>query len=201
VGYFESPLDLPPHAYWAGCGRYDDPRREFRTLYCAPSPLTCLREKLAPFRLSLKMSEERRRLGKPTSTRVTLEWRTANALAAGRLEFREGRLIPIYEPAVRSRLEERLHDFLVSLRVSRLDLNEVQGSRRKLTQAIARLLYEEGEAGIMYQSRFDGQICCALFEGRVRLIPTEEANLLSAAIPEFEQVCEEFRLVVESKPL
>jgi hypothetical protein len=160
--------------------------------------LTCLREKLAPFRLSIRMSEERRRQGRPTSTRVTLEWRSTNALAAGRLELLEGDLVPVYEPAVRASLEEQLRDFLIGLRVSRLDLNEVQGNRRRITQAIARALYDKGAGGLLYQSRFDGQICCALFEGRTRLVLADEARLLSQPLPEFDKVCEEFRLAIES---
>lgn len=198
MGYFAAPLEFPPHARWLGSGRYDDPLREFRTLYCAPSPLTCLREKLAPFRLSLKMREERRRLGRSTSTTVTQEWRAGNSLASGRLELLEGGLVALYEPAVRAGLEERLHDLLIGQRISRLDLNEVQGNRRKVTQAIARALFERGEAGILYQSRLDGQVCCALFEGRALLIPEGEATLLSAPVPELEQVCGEFGLDVES---
>src|SRR5215208_6278102 len=154
VGYFETPLECPPHAYWFGDGRYDDPLREFQTLYCAPDPLTCLRETLAPFRVSIRMRDELQRQGKPLSKGgVPAKWRRENALAQGRLEILEGELIPMHQPGIRSRLEKDLKALLIDLEISFLDLGELQGNRRKLTQAIARTVFGWGAAGILYQSK------------------------------------------------
>lgn len=197
MGYFRSPLDYPPHEHSSGRGRYDDPRREFRTLYCAPDPLTCLRERLAGFRYSKKMSEDRRKQGKPSSKKVTLAWRTENALASGSLDLLKGELVPVYEPSTFSMLEEELSELLSELRISRLDAGHVMGRQRRLTRAIARAIFDQGGAGILYFSRRDHRLCCALFEGRARLVPIGTPKLLSEPLPEFDQVCEEFELDVE----
>jgi hypothetical protein len=127
-----------------------------------------------------------------------MKWRREHSLALGSLEILEGELVPIYEPGIRSRLEEDLKDLLMDLRISFLDLGDVQGNRRRLTQAIARTVFGWGAAGILYQSKLDGQLACALFESRARLIPAAEPKLLSETLPELDQVCREFGLDVES---
>jgi hypothetical protein len=86
----------------------------------------------------------------------------------------------------------------MDLRISFLDLEDVQGHRRRLPQAIARRVFGWGAAGILYQSKLDGQLACALFESRARLIPAAKPKLLSETLPELDQVCKEFGLNVES---
>ena len=161
--------------------------------------MTCLREKLAAFRLSIKMSEERKQQGKLPSKRVTDSWRAENVLAPATLEILEGELLPVYEPGVLSRLEEDLKDLLIRLKIRRLDLSQVQGSRRRLTQPLARAFFDWGAAGVLYRSRYDGEVCVALFEGRARLIPAGEPKRLSEPLSELDRVCEEFRLDIEPR--
>lgn len=60
LGYFEAPCDFPPHHLYAWTHRFDDPRREYRTIYCADEKQTCLREVLAdlwPNRVALSEYE------------------------------------------------------------------------------------------------------------------------------------------------
>ena len=53
VGYYAAPLGYTPWQLYQFNHRFDDTRRRFRTLYCAQSPETCLREVLADFRPNL----------------------------------------------------------------------------------------------------------------------------------------------------
>ena len=198
MGYFEAPLEYPPYEHLRWKGRYDDLLRDFRTLYASPYRLTCLREKLASFRLSLKMSEERRKLGRPTSRRSLADWREKNTLAPARLELLKGELFTVFDPETLTQVEEHLRDLLIGWKISRLDLAEVLGTRRKLTQHIARIFFDSGAAGVLYRSRFDGQLCVALFEGRARLVPGGDPKLLTGTLPELDQVLKEFRL--DAKP-
>jgi hypothetical protein len=160
--------------------------------------MTCLRERLAGFRYSKKMAEDRRKQGRPTSKKVTLAWRAENALASGSLELLKGELVPVYEPSTFSLLEEELRELLIELRIPRLDGGHVMGKQRRLTRAIARAIFEQGGAGILYFSRRDHRLCCALFEGRARLVSVGAPKLLSEPLQEFDQVCEEFELDVET---
>ena len=63
--------------------RWDDPKREYRTLYCAEQQLTCLREVLADLRPNTKAIAELRKLfGDNTPalqgvSEVLEEWRDA----------------------------------------------------------------------------------------------------------------------------
>ena len=77
----------------------------------------------------------------------------------------------------------------------------IQGGNREVTQAIARTLLNDWKAaGVLYRSKYDNQICAALFEDRFRLIPRGDAVPLTQPLPEFEQVCREFNLSLESEP-
>ncbi|MFY9825125.1 MAG: RES family NAD+ phosphorylase [Thermoanaerobaculia bacterium] len=200
MGHFEAPLDYPPYEHLTWRGRYDDVLRDFRTLYASPDPLTCLREKLAPFRLSLKMSEERRKLGRPASRKISPKWRQKNALAPAKIELLKGELFTVFDPETLSRVEENLKDLLIRWKISRLDLSEVLGARRRLTRNIARIFFDSGAAGVLYRSRLDGELCVALFEGRARLVSAGDPTLLSEPLPELDQVCKEFRLDVTPSP-
>jgi hypothetical protein len=145
------------------------------------------------------MSEERRKLGRPTSKRSLQKWREKNALAPARLELLKGELFTVFDPETLTRVEEHLKDLLIGWKISRLDLAEVLGTRRKLTQHIARIFFDSGAAGVLYLSRFDGELCVALFEGRARLVPAGDPEPLSEPLSDLDKVCEEFRLDVEPR--
>jgi hypothetical protein len=53
VGYHADPLGFTPLELYQFSHRFDDVHRRFRTLYCADSAETCLREVLADFRPNL----------------------------------------------------------------------------------------------------------------------------------------------------
>jgi hypothetical protein len=66
----------------------------------------------------------------------------------------------------REALRQELATTLLALGLSDLDLSRVLGTRRALTQAIARWAYERGYAGLGYYSRFAASYSLwAIFEG------------------------------------
>jgi len=115
-------------------------------------------------------------------------------LVSAEVEILSGEVLPLDDMLLRRDLRLKLSDLLLDLEVEHLDMDEIQGKRRELTQAIARTLFEEGAAGVLYRSKYDNELCGALFEGRARLLPHGEPRSLADPIPELEQVCEEFLL-------
>jgi hypothetical protein len=167
----------------------------FRTLYCSADPLTCLREKLAPLRPSLEAIEEYERVGVRSWSPVTGKWRRINMLADGHLEITSGDLLDLADIGVRISVALSLKSELAARSLDHLDLGHLQGNDYDLTQAVARLLFDRGAAGLVYRSRFDGERCAALFEGRARLQGIQSPRSLSESIPELDKVCKEFHIL------
>ena len=177
LGRREAPLALPDWEYCSWRHRWDDPAREYRTLYCAKKPPTALRESLAPLRPSTKVwaelgvsgdSERAQNLGV-----VSDAWFESHVLAGATIAA-TGPLVDIEDIKVRERLAIRHAHAFQELGVRHLDIGELRGRERRLTQAISRSLWGEGAAGIRYRSTIDGEECYALFEGRALLVPTDE---------------------------
>jgi RES domain len=196
VGYHASPLGFPPFEFF-GQGRFDGPPDLFRTLYCSESPLTCLRETLFKFRPSVKARSDFARLGKPTWPDVTAAWRRENVLISAELKIPSRDLLSLDDQSLLVSLEVELADLLLDLGVEHLTLGEIQGGERELTQAIARVLFLRGAAGLLFPSRYDGGPCAALFEGRAWLLGRSAPQSFTGAQPEFEQVCREYGLTLE----
>jgi len=194
VGNIANPLGFTPPEFCSWEGRFDDPSKIFRTLYCAEQSLTCLREKLADFRPSLKALKE---AGMESVSSIPGAWRATYALAPAVLRILSGDLIRIDDPGARRELETELRDFMLDLGVEHLDMGEIQGGDRRPTQAIAQTLYRWGAAGVVYRSKLDNEICLALFEGRAELLPSGEVRKLSDPLLELEKVCREFRLSLD----
>jgi len=112
---------------------------------------------------------------------------------SAQVEILSGEVLLLDDMTLRRDLRLKLADLLLDLGVEHLDMDEIQGKKRELTQAIARMLFEEGAAGVLYRSKYDNELCGALFEGRARLLP-HSVRSLADPIPELEQVCEEFLL-------
>jgi predicted RNA-binding protein YlqC (UPF0109 family) len=105
-----------------------------------------------------------------------------------------GSLVDLDEVEVRRELGVELADLLVKLKVRHLDMGEIQGSNRSLTQAIAGVLYRWGAAGAVYRSKLDNKPCVALFEGRAELFPAGEVWRMTDSLSELGRVCKEFEL-------
>ncbi len=87
-------------------------------------------------------------------------------------------------------------DILVSHGVKRLDISTLRSKERAVTQEIAGALFDQEAAGIVYRSNIDDQLCVALFEGRARLVPTGDPELLTEPVRALGRVCKELGLIL-----
>lgn len=183
--------------------RFDDPDHRFRTVYAAVHKITCFREVVGDLAPSTsEVAEFQRALGTifpeliPASA-VSWQWRQKQALALGLLRL-NGSLVDIDDVEVRRRLEKQHARLLARHGMEHLYIGEVRSTQRAVTQRIARSLYEEGAAGVLYRSNRDDMPCVALFEGAASLEPTGEIYPLTEPVPELLQVCSEYDLVLRS---
>jgi hypothetical protein len=112
VGHAGSPLDFVPHEYCSWEHRFDDPERQYRTVYGARYKVTALREVLADLRPEAKVRADFAQFqldqGVPVedlkvpAREVTAAWRQAHQLAPARVD-RDG---PLIEPDQPELLEE-----------------------------------------------------------------------------------------------
>jgi hypothetical protein len=180
--------------------RWDDPEREYRTIYCAEDVLTCLREVLADLRPNAKAIAELKELfGDDTPAlrgvgEVAAEWREAHllcpALAVSDHEFcdLDG------EVELRNELEHELALLLAMHDMDHLDISQVRSRDRIVTQTVSRELYERRYAGVRFGSNLDDRPCYALFEGRAELEGIGDALELTPDLDPLRQVCDEFGL-------
>jgi hypothetical protein len=202
VGHVKGPLRFPPKVYGSWQSRFSDPERKFRTLYCAADRLTCFYEVLAPLRPDTKALEEMAAMS-PSSVpegratvHVPMAWRRKHVLSQARMQVLRGSLVDLDSVPVRERIVRRYPKFFADREVEHFDGNVVQSSERELTQALGRLLYEDGAAGLLYGSKLKG-LCAALFERRARLVAVGRHQRLSEPIPEFQQACQHLQLTYD----
>lgn len=206
VGNHAEPLAFAPWELYEFSRRFDDLHERFRTLYCAESPETCLREVLADFRPNVAaMQRHVERYGPVAaddfpSQPVTAQWRIQHVLAPVTLRL-DGPLIDFTDVPTRHEIEERHRDLLVANDLPHLDLHEITTSRRAITQAIAADLYDRDVAAVRFPSRLDGQPCIALFEGRGSVSLAGEIVRLADPPPSpLAAVAAEWGLALEPTP-
>jgi hypothetical protein len=115
IGHIEAPLDYVPHEYCSWEHRFDDPHREYRTLYCAQHKITCLREVLADLRPESRVRAEFAEFQlaqgvaadelEVPAREVTDAFRRSHVLAPARVQ-RTGPIVDLDEPAL---LEVKIH--------------------------------------------------------------------------------------------
>lgn len=186
--------------------RFDDPQREYRTLYCAERKITALREVLADLRpnanvradfasFQINQGYEPSELYMP-AREVTESWRAEHALAQACLDC-DGGLADLDNVKLRNQLEIAHNDLLLRHGLDHLDISEIRSKTRPVTQAISRDLYEQGAAGLLFRSNLDDHQCVVLFEGRASLIETDEPRIeLTGDVDELIEVCSEFGLIL-----
>jgi hypothetical protein len=140
VGHVTDPLGFVPREHVSWAGRFDDPAREFRTLYVAERPETALRETLAPLRpdaaaiVALRDvvgadSDAERALGL-----VSLSELSRRALASGRLEASRP-LLDLTDYSMRAATAAHHAAILAAFGVPHLDETDLRSRRREFTQA------------------------------------------------------------------
>lgn len=179
VGHIRDPYGFPPRNVHEWSHRFDDLHRRWRTVYCAWSAETALREVLADLRPNAAtIARLLERYGDDAASdlppaAVTRAWRERNLLAPVRIELADGaRILDLTDVHVCRRLETIHAKLLVEHGMGRLDLHEITTRRRAVTRAIATLAYDEEEVGLIrYPSSIDlaATPCYALIEGRAHL--------------------------------
>jgi hypothetical protein len=198
-------LDYVHHRYIRWKHRFDDPEKQYRTLYCATERLTALREVLGDFRPNTKALAEFQEIFGPDAVGVlpagvvSWAWRETNVLAPGRITA-HGSLVDLDDVAIRQQLERKHAALLADHGMEHLDISDVRSTHRPVTQHIGRWLYEEGAAGVLYKSNRDDLLCVALFEGAAQLEADGPVELLVHPIPELLQVCDEYNLILRGAP-
>ena len=178
-------------------------RKEAQDTLLRRGPAYLLLRGLAPFRPdstalaematmspSLDSSEE------AAAGHVPMAWRRRHVLCPARMQVLRGALLDLDSVPVREEIARRHPWFLEGHDEPYLDGYIIQGRNRDLTQALGRLLYREGAAGLLYRSKLKG-ICAALFERRARLVEAGRSQRLSEPIPEFRQACHHLRLTYD----
>ncbi len=175
VAHRSDPLEFTPHERCSWGHRFDDLNRRHRTLYCAETPQTALREVLADLRPNAAVIAKHHQTYGPAAakslprTPITGSWRQQNVLVPCALVY-EGRLLDLADPGERREIEARHAHLLAEHGMSHLDLHEITTRRRIITQTIATDVYEHLDvAAIRFASSRDGHACIALFEGRAEL--------------------------------
>ncbi|MBJ7330655.1 MAG: RES domain-containing protein [Solirubrobacteraceae bacterium] len=171
IGHVSAPRDYVRHAYCSWQHRFDDPLHDYRTLYCAEQPITCLREVLGDLRPNTKaradfMEFQRAQGIHPDEVRepaneVTARWRQENALAPGVVR-RTGRLADLGNRRLLEQLATAHAFVLAEHGMHQLDLTNITSKNRRVTQEISRDLYEHGAAGLLFRSNHDGARCRAV---------------------------------------
>ncbi len=191
VGHAGTTCEFTPRHLCGWNNRFDDPKREYRTIYAADKKETCLREILADLRPNAKFLADFDKVfgddpALASAGRVTHAWRARHALVRAGIDLDSGTLAEIESAPVMHGLSRRLG--------ARLDVAALRSRDRDLTRAASRLLYDEGRAGVAFRSRLDKVPCRALFEGRARLTRLGPEILLRGPVKELLAVCAEYGL-------
>jgi hypothetical protein len=196
-----------PHEYCSWEHRFDDPQRDYRTVYGAQYKVTALREVLADLRPDTKARADFAQfqidqgvtvdeLQVPASA-VTAAWRQAHELAPARVE-RDGELVELDRPRLLDELATRHAALLAAHGMRQLNISEIRSKNRAVTQTIGRDLYERGAAGLLFRSNLDDHGCVVLFEGRAHFRADGDAIPLTEDVPELLYVCSEYHLTLDA---
>lgn len=179
VAHYTDPLEFTPHDRCSWGHRFDDIQRRHRTLYCARTRETALREVLADLRPNaLVIAKHRKTYGAAAAaslprTPITEKWRQDNVLVPCALIY-EGHLLDLTDTSERQEIELRHADLLAEHGMSHLDMHEITTRRRIVTQTIATDAYDNlNVAAIRFASSVDGGTCFVLFEDRAVLEQAE----------------------------
>lgn len=202
IGHISEPLALPPAKVYGWVNRFDDSRRRFRSLYCADDRLTALREMLADFRPDAKAWLEFEGIFGGSAhilpKKLPAAWRREKLLAPCDIQILSGTLADLEDMTLRKQVEKAIAATLVKHGFPHLDLGQVGGNNREVTQEAAAVLFDRGHAGVIFRSKLDGRPCRALFEGRASLTSSGRDESLCDPIPELLGACAEFDLIPES---
>ncbi len=130
IGRLPNPLGWPPLSAVGG-GRFDDPRRRFRTLYCAEQRRACFYEVLGPLRPDPETLVRMKRTGASLDSTliptVPRDWCSKRAI--GRLDLAPGqKWLDLRAIETREALRVELAETLVSLGLTDLGQHRAQST-------------------------------------------------------------------------
>jgi hypothetical protein len=205
VGHRSDPLAFTPLDLYEWNHRFDDARRRFRTLYCAQDPKTSLREVLAEFRPNAGAIWEFldvfgvEAIADLAVHPESASWREQHVLAPARVQL-EGPIIDLHDLTVRHDLERQHAALLAEHGLEHLDLHEITGHRRIVTQTIAGDIFDVWawpRCGI--RRAWTETQPLPSFEGRGKLVASGEPIALTDPAPApLVAVCAEWELSLES---
>src|SRR5215213_4111553 len=140
IGNLQDPLAFAPHQYSSWAGRFDDPQRSYRTLYCTEGEATALREVLAPFRPGLIESSLVKFNQVVKIPRKSLR---EKIIIPARIEVSSGSLVDVADIGLYDELGSEVYGTLEEYGIRSLDLYSIVHNRH-LSRIIGRMLYEKG---------------------------------------------------------
>ena len=181
------------------------------SLYCATSRVAAFGETIARFRPDLELLAKLEEIedDEPISPElqggvVPEEWRLSRRLGATRLD-ESLRFVDVDTAQTLQVLRSVLASVATSLGVSDIDLGAIAGPNRRLTQEVARYIYEQrdptGEplyAGIRYLSRLNPEWeLWAIFADRIEHSPRDVTESIRADDPDLLKAASLLELRIE----
>jgi hypothetical protein len=190
VAHYNDPLEFAPHDRCSWGHRFDDVHRRYRTLYCATTPETALREVLADLRPNAAVIAKHLKVYGAAATSslpkaaITEKWRQDNVLVPCTMTY-DGRLLDLTDANDRREIELRHAEHLAKYDMPHLDMHEITTRRRIVTQTIGTDAYDNLDvAAVRFASSRDGGTCFALFENRAELEQAEPPIALTDPPPQ-----------------
>lgn len=211
VGHSTHPLGFPPIESRSWRNRFDDERHAFRTLYAASNARTALWEVFQDYAPDTTAQLGRGELYPspylapsedlyPGQERIIVvlgpsRWAHLS-LAEGDVALDHGELIDLVER--RGWIARRFADLLACHGIERLEITELtrRDERRPFTQALARLLFDAGFAGVTYPSNMNVGQGVALFEGRAHLELVGNAEAVNPSMTEMAGFYDQLQIVL-----
>ena len=186
VARADGPWELAPWLYAPFDGRWDDPEQQYRVRYAGVGRFGAFVERLIRYRPSLDtlaaIAAQENGEAPDIMPGLPPDWFTENAIGAAAIDVpNDNGIVDLVTgdgmaaayaavEAARRRAAFALHDYDASTLLS--------GTPRRFTQALSRIIYDMGFAGIAYRSRFaPEEVCIALFESRHVLVQEEASTI------------------------
>ncbi len=217
------PFEPPDWRYVGDDGtfgnRFDDPgagrgipeAERFRVIYCATLRSAAFGETVARFRPNVELLAKLREIedDEPISPElrggvVPEEWRLSRRLGATRLD-EYLRFVDVDAAQTLQVLRRELAPVATRLGMSDIDLGAVIGPNRRLTQEVARYVYEQrdlmglhGFGGLRYLSRLNPEWeLWAIFADRIKHSPHEVTESIRADDPDLLEAASLLNLRIE----
>lgn len=205
LGHAKDPVGFTPRPLCSWTNRFDDPQKSYQTLYVAEERLTCflgvfqdLRPDAEAMALLSQLEDAGDGHDDSDAGTLTQEHLNNRVITLARVMPPAVKALDVEDLNVRRELALRLAPTLVRNEIKYLDLGEVRGNNRALTQAISRLVYDDGYHLLSFSSKIDGLRCFVLFEERSHLQQAGPAEPLAEELPEVQAVCQLFGLKYRS---